>query len=173
MTRSLNYLSTALCVAATWSLTATAAPTPNLREAEAAPTTRAPAPRPVAVADLLRSRFQAGFASIDLDRKPVPVVFFAPVSTHAAPNPGTAQDANDFISASWKHADAGVTSLSQPDLVDSMPLGAESISLPSSDVEMLSVPEVPLPLNVIPAFAGIVMVLIAHQRSLKRRNMPK
>lgn len=180
MNRLLTILSVAIGFAASCSPSAFAGPSEDALPVDNAVGTSLPAGRSDASSptllrgnSLTQPSWHTSFAEIEFDRLPA-----VSISTSLEPLAGAhdgpgVEGLNDFISPSWLRADAKVESFSRLSADAQFLRLSEPIQGASSDVNTLSVPEIPLPSNIIPGITGVIAVWYIHKRSLKHSKLPK
>lgn len=118
--------------------------------------------------ELIRSSFDRGFATIDSSSQTSPVRGGIMLMSDPLPNTNVrlTSDVSEFISPQWLRNDGAVAAYSAllPE-GEALPF-AQPAMFASPDAQILSVPEIPLPLGVIPGLIGVGLAAIAHRWSL-------
>lgn len=170
MNRLLTRLSAAVCVAAV-AAPVLAGPTPEV----VGPTLMVSGQgdtSPPSTSDLIRATFERGFGSDELDPTSRAMDFSVwPIPLADGPAKGTLADISDFISPTWNVADASVDAFSQPTSSSEASTFGTFSRIASPDAEVLSVPQIPLPLPLVPYAIGLAIVVVAHRRSLRHRSL--
>lgn len=121
--------------------------------------------------ELIESTFHRGFAPDLLSSSSHEVQFneFSTPTNHVRPGQ-TLQDVSDFMPASWLLGDDALAITPEP-IGERIEFAPPMSQVASPDVNVLSVPEIPLPPAIIPAFGGLLFVVYAHRRGLQRRKL--
>lgn len=87
-----------------------------------------------------------------------------------SPSGSALADVSDFMPATWLRWDDALDAPASVggERLDGSPAMAQGAS---PDVQVLSVPQIPLPPAVLPAFAGLAFTLYLHRRAARRRRL--